>query len=763
MNPGSPMAVSLSSLSSAGASRLGTWLRRTNLAGRLALLLAAAATASALATYAVISGSPPYGPGVRTVVVLLNLDLILLLLLGAVVARRLVQLVVARRQGSAGSHLHVRLVALFSVVAVAPAIVVAVFSVVFLNVGLEAWFSERVRDALTNSLAVARSYLDEHREVIRADALAMAADLNREGPVLLEEPRVFQRLVETQAALRSLTEAVVAQSNGRVLARTGLSFGLELEGIPPSVIERAADGELLVLTSDADDRVRALLRLDNFIDTYLLVGRFIDPRVLNAMHRTQRVVDEYHQMESRRSGIQVTFALIFGIVALLLLLAAVWVGLSFANQLATPISRLIAAADRVRAGDLTARVPEGADRDEVASLSRAFNRMTNQLGSQRQELVEANRQLDLRRRFTEAVFAGVSAGIIGLDAEGRITLINRAAAGFLGADPGDLTGRPVGAVMPEAAGLLTEVGARPGEETVQRQLDVVRDERTRTLLMRASAQTGGADGATTTTTGYVLTFDDISELLAAQRKAAWAEIARRIAHEVKNPLTPIRLSAERLRRKYLKQIETDPEAFVACTDMIERQVDSIQRLIDEFSAFARMPAPVFRRESAAELARQAVQVQQVARPEIAFDTRLPEAPIDLYCDGRQVVQALTNLLQNAVEAILAAPPEPAAAEGGRPRGRVVVRPFAVGGRAGFEVEDDGRGLPEGNLERLSLPYVTTRADGTGLGLAIVKKIMEEHGGALELRRRREGGACVRLVFPAPSPPARVAAAVAATG
>ena len=755
---------SLSSLSpAAGVSRLVTWLRRTNLAGRLALLLAAAATLSGLATYAVISGAPPYGTDVRTVVVLLNLDLILLLLLGAVVARRLVQLVLARRQGSAGSHLHVRLVALFSVVAVAPAIVVAVFSVVFLNVGLEAWFSERVRGALTNSLAVARSYLEEHREVIRADALAMAADLNREGPLLLQEPDLFQRVVEAQAAVRSLTEAVVGQSNGRVLARTGLSFGLEMEGIPASIVGRAAGGEVVVLTSDTDDRVRALVRLDNFIDTYLLVGRFVDPRALSAMYQTQRVVDEYHEMESRRSGIQVTFALIFGIVALLLLLAAVWVGLSFANRLATPISRLIGAADRVRAGDLTARVPEGPERDEIASLSRAFNRMTSQLGSQRRELVEANRQLDLRRRFTEAVFAGVSAGIIGLDAEGRVTLVNRTAAGFLGADPGEVAGRPVGEVMPEAAAPLAEAGGRPGE-TVQRQLDAARGERTWTLLMRASAQTG-VDGRVT---GYVLTFDDISELLAAQRKAAWAEVARRIAHEVKNPLTPIRLSAERLRRKYLKQIQTEPEAFVSCTDMIERQVDSIQRLIDEFSAFARMPAPVFRRESASELARQAVQVQQVARPRIAFETRLPEAPIDLYCDGRQVVQALTNLLQNAIDSILGAPAG-AAGEGATAsssssspssrRGRVTVSVLAVGGRAVFEVEDDGRGLPEGNLERLSLPYVTNRADGTGLGLAIVKKIMEEHGGTLELRRRPMG-ACARLTFPAMSPAASSRAAAA---
>ena len=305
----------------------------------------------------------------------------------------------------------------------APAIVVAVFSVMFLHYGLEAWFSERISGALTNSLNVAQSYLEEHKEVIRADALAMAADLNRDGPALLHEGGgMFQRLLDAQAALRSLTEAIVFQSNGQVIARTGLSFGLEMERLPLSALEQAARGEVVVLTSDTEDRVRALVRLDNFIDAYLFVGRFVDARVLDYMDRTRAVVDEYRSLELRRAGIQVTFAVIFGVVALLLLLAAVWVGLTFANRLATPIARLIRAADRVRAGDLTARVPEIEEGSEIDSLSRAFNRMTAQLASQRAELIRANNQLDQRRRFTEAVIGGVSAGVIGLDAHGRITL-----------------------------------------------------------------------------------------------------------------------------------------------------------------------------------------------------------------------------------------------------------------------------------------------------------------------------------------------------
>jgi len=723
------------------------WLRRPQIGDRIALALTVAATLSGLATYVVISGWLSIAADAELVLALLYLDLILLLLLGVVVARRLVQLIVARRQGLAGSRLHARLVALFSLVAVAPAIVVAVFSVAFLHFGLEAWFSERISGALTNSLNVAQAYLEEHKEVIRADALAMAADLNRDGPALIGDREMFQRLLDAQAAVRALTEAIVFLGNGQVVARSGLGFVLELERVPPQVFEQAANGEVVVLTSDADDRVRALVRLDNFIDAYLYVGRFVDARVLDYMEQTRRAIDEYRALEVRRSGIQVTFAMIFGVVALLLLLAAVRVGLAFANRLAMPISRLISAADRVRVGDLTASVPEDEEGHEIDHLSRAFNRMTAQLSSQRAELINANNQLDERRRFTETVIGGVSAGVLGLDSQGRITLPNRSAAELTALAPDDLIGRPLIAVIPEVAGLLASVAAAP-DRPAEAQIDLKRPDGTHTLLARVAAQ-HDASGIT----GYVVTFDDITELLAAQRKAAWAEIARRIAHEIKNPLTPIRLSAERLRRKYLPQIRDDREAFANSTDTIIRQVDSIGRLINEFSAFARMPAPIFGMESGSDLVRQAVYLQQGARPEIRFETRLPERDVRLYCDAQQVAQALTNLLQNAVESVLE---RMRRQEGDEAPGWVMVRLDASQDRCLIEVHDNGCGLPE-PTERLTEPYVTMRATGTGLGLAIVKKIMEEHGGSLTLRNRTAGGACAALAFPAFGAPHEAAA------
>src|SRR5262245_10382023 len=729
------MARSLASSPLPIWNRLFPWLRRPKVSAQLALVLTAAATLSGLATYVAITGSLSVAAQPGLVLGLLYLDLILLLLLGVVVARGLVQLIVARRQGLAGSRLHARLVAMFSLVAVAPAIIVAVFSVVFLHFGLEAWFSERISGALRNSMNVAQAYLEEHKEVIRADALAMAADLNREGAALVGKPEMFQELLDTQAMLRSLTEAVVFLGNGQVVARSGLGFVLELERLPLNALEQAANGEVVVLTGDADDRVRALVRLDNFVDAYLFVGRFVEPRVLEYMEGTRKAIDEYRELELRRSGIQTTFAMIFGVVALLLLLAAVRVGLGFANRLAKPISRLIAAADRVRVGDLSASVPEREEGHEIDRLYRAFNRMTAQLASQRAELISANNQLDERRRFTETVIGGVSAGVLGLDHQGRITLPNRSAADLIKAAPDDLIGRPVIAVIPEVGGLLAHVATAP-ERPAEAQIELQRPDGSHTLLVRVAAQ-HDAQGIG----GYVVTFDDITELLAAQRKAAWAEIARRIAHEIKNPLTPIRLSAERLRRKYLPQIQDGPDAFANSTDTIIRQVDSIGRLINEFSAFARMPAPVFAYESGKDLVRQAVYLQQGARPGIRFETRLPEGDVQLYCDAQQVAQALTNLLQNAVEAVLERMEQQ---EGGAPWVRVDL--LETRERCLIEVHDNGGGLPE-PTERLTEPYVTMRRSGTGLGLAIVKKIMEEHAGSLTLRNRTAGGACVALAFP----------------
>ncbi|HUA56286.1 MAG TPA: PAS domain-containing sensor histidine kinase [Candidatus Sulfotelmatobacter sp.] len=716
---------------------LTTWARGVGLGRKLALGLTVAAVLSVLATYGAITGIPPFGPDPATVLWLLDLNLVLVLALGVVIARRVVEVWAERRRGLAGSRLHVRLVVLFAVVAVTPAIVVAIFSALFLNRGLQGWFNERISAAVSNSAAVAEAYLHEHQQAIRADILVVAAALNRDGSLLLGDPDRLSRELQEQVENRSLSEAVVFDGTGRVLARAGLTFSIESAPIPPEIVRQANNGEVAILTSQGDDRVRALVRLDSFMNVYLYVGRFVEPLVLNYVEETRRIAATYSRLEGQRSGLQVTFALIFVVVALLLLLAAVWVGLVIATKLARPISLLIAASERVRAGDLTARVEEPPALDELGSLSRAFNRMTSQLAAQRAELVEANRQLDLRRRFTETVLSGVSAGVIGLDATGRINLPNRSASDLLSSDLQRHVGEPLADVVPEMAELVETALRRP-ERLIEAQIKLARDRRTRTLLTRVAVEQVGGE-----LRGFVVTFDDITELLSAQRKAAWADVARRIAHEIKNPLTPIQLSAERLKRKYLKEITSDPETFAICTDTIVRQVGDIGRMVDEFSAFARMPAPVMKTEDLVALCREVAFLHRQPHRDIAVTLDCPDQPLYLRCDGRLIRQALINLAQNAVDAIEGREKPDGAP---LPRGEVTIRLRETERTTIIEVDDNGRGLPADGRDRLTEPYVTTRTKGTGLGLAIVKKIMEDHGGELRLEDAPGGGARVSLVF-----------------
>ncbi len=717
--------------------------------------LATTALLLAIGTFSILSGGSPFGPsspGVVVGMVLVNMSV--LLVLGASLAGRLVRVWSERRRGSAGARLHVRLVLLFGVVAVVPAILVAGFAALFFNLGIQAWFSDRVRTALEASLAASRAYMVEHRGNIRADALAMANDLNRAQLLLPDNGVAFARTLATHAALRSLTEAIVFEPTlGRVVAHAGISTGFVLEPPPAWALELARSGDVAVLPGEAEGRVRAVIALDTRSGMMLLIGRPVDPMVVEHMQRTESAVAAYEELDRNRSGLQITFVMIFAIAALLVLLAAVLIGLVIANQLARPISRLILAAERVRAGDLTTRVEEGATDDEIGTLSRAFNRMTSQLGAQRSELMQAYRQIDDRRRFTETVLSGVSAGVVGLDAEGRVNLPNRSASELLGIDLDAAIGQPLAEVMPEFQPLLAalrEGGDATPERARTMEIRIGPASRRRTLLARIAVEWLNDRQVD----GYVLTFDDITALLTAQRTAAWADVARRIAHEIKNPLTPIQLSAERLKRRYLKQITNDPETFVACTDTIVRQVGDIGRMVDEFSAFARMPQPVIRPEDARQLVRDALVLQRDAHPDIVYATDLPDTAVVVPCDRRLLGQALVNLLQNAADAVaMRAQADSGEEPTGRPQplvqgqvnGHITVR-VSVTDEAGIvTVEDDGIGLPQGEeRDRLTEPYVTHKAKGTGLGLAIVKKIMEDHGGTLTLEDRGETAAGGRL-------------------
>jgi len=724
------------------ARRFAIWAGRVNLERKLAIALMLGVVISGTATFAAMTGRFPVAVDAWALLLLLNLDLVLLLCLSAIIVRRLVILWAEHKKGRAGARLHVRFVALFSLVAVTPTIVIATFSVLLFNFGLQGWFSEQVSTAVKESLAVAEAYLEEHRKTISSDVLAIAQDLNRQGVSLALNPQQFSRVLDKQVGMRSLTEAVVFDGQGRVIGRAGYSLLLEFDPqIPDWAIQQARAGEVVILTAEADNRVRALLRLDGFNNAYLYVGRLVDPRVLAHVDATRNAVRLYEELEGKRSDLQLTFALIFAVISLMLLLAAVWVGLAFANHLSRPIGMVIDAAQKVGGGDLSVRVETKETTDEIGTLGRAFNRMTGELESQRRDLLEANEQLDHRSRFIEAVLGGVSAGVIGLDNHGVITLPNRSACDLLAMAEKDLRGRTLRDAVPEMADLLDKAARRP-HRLCEQTLDLSQNDGTsRRLLVRIAVEVDRR-----TIIGFVVTFDDITELASAQRKAAWADVARRIAHEIKNPLTPIQLSAERLKRKYLDQITNDRETFETCTDIIVRQVGDIGRMVDEFTAFARMPAPSIAPEDLGDLIRQAIFLPSGARPDVEFVFEPPSNSVIVPCDRDQIGRALTNLLQNAIDAI-----ERRAPGGSVPLapGRVTVNLIDDGTQQAVTVEDNGPGFPRAERHQLTEPYVTTRAEGTGLGLAIVKKIMEDHGGNLRLEDSPAGGARVCLVFPLP--------------
>jgi two-component system, NtrC family, nitrogen regulation sensor histidine kinase NtrY len=729
------MADTDHTLESAQAERLYAWARRSSLGNKLSIALVIGAIGSGAMTYAVLTGAGPVSPSPRVILFLLFVNLVLVMVLGAIIARRLVHLWVARRAGSAGSRLQVRMVVLFSILAVVPTIFVGLFSGLYFHLGLEAWFSDHVRTVLQESVQASEVYIEEHRKVVRADVLAMANDLNRLSPDVAAGRVNLAEIVATQAALRSLTEAVVFNSSGQILAKTRFSFGVGIDTLPDGALKQAATGDVVILTSDSEDRVRALVNLDRYIDGYLFVGRFVDSRVLGHAARAGAAMEEYEEREGARSEIEITFTLIFMVVGILVLLAAVWLGLWFSNLMVAPVGRLVSAVERVRAGDYSSRVDEGREDDEIATLSRAFNRMTDQIESQQNELTEANTQLDLRRRFTEAVLSGVTAGVIGVDSKGIINLPNSSAIELVGAPANELIGHRFDEAIPEMGPLLEEARRLRGR-TARSQVTLERNGVSRDLLVRVVAQWSRRGAG-----GYVVTFDDLTDLLVAQRRAAWGDIARRIAHEIKNPLTPIQLSAERLRRKYKGEVRSDPDVFDQCTDTIIRQVTDIGRMVDEFTEFVRMPGAEFHNEDVSDLVRQAVFLQQVAHPSIEFDIVAPETTVVVPCDGRQVLRALTNLTKNAAESLTGRRSDSDGA-GGHVEIELIERPEDVV----IEIRDNGPGFPSALRDRLTEPYVTTRTKGTGLGLAIVQKVMEEHHGTLELTDRPEGGALARLTF-----------------
>jgi two-component system nitrogen regulation sensor histidine kinase NtrY len=628
-----------------------------------------------------------------------------------------------------------------SLCSIVPALIVAIFASVTLNRGLDAWFSERTQSIVNTAVTVARSYIDEQAEVARADLGVIANDVNNQKELFDTDRQRFIRRLATMTALRSLAGAFVFEADKKRI-EASITATRDVEFRPPdqSQLEAAERGEVVIVGPGDGNVIRGLVRLPNFEDHYLYVYRLVDPGVIAQLAKAREEKAEYDRLLDQRAGVQITFALMYAGVTFIFLLAAVWLGLWFADRLVEPIVGLVNAARRVSRGEFEAKVPVDNVSGDLATLGKTFNQMTEQLSAQRDELVTANHKLDERRRFTEAVLSGVSAGVLGLDAEGRIDLANRSALKLLRLRPQQLIGRPFVEAVEAMGSVYGQAQAKvSGSAEGQVKMRIAEEERT--FHVRVTTEQARENEH-----GYVVTFDDITELVAAQRNSAWADIARRIAHEIKNPLTPIQLSAERLRRKYRKEITTDPQVFEQCTDTIVRQVGDIGRMVDEFSSFARMPSAVLDSHDLGSIVKESLVLQRASFSDVDFVLEIPEEPVVFAFDRRLVTQAVTNLVKNAREAI-----ETRQEKQADPPARIVVAVWREGDRAFIDVTDNGIGLPKADRARLTEPYMTTREKGTGLGLAIVKRIMEEHGGELQLMDAPEDfeggrGARVRLAF-----------------
>jgi two-component system nitrogen regulation sensor histidine kinase NtrY len=690
-------------------------------------------------TFVVLTGLTSIEPTRYVVNSFLLINAATILVLVAIISREVWQVVQARRRGRAAARLHVQIVGLFSVIAVLPAVLVAIVANITIDRGFDRLFSGPTRGVIENSVIIARAYMQDRAQLINGDILGMANDIANARPLFDQDRRTFRELLTASAATRNLPGAMIIDKDLNVLesAQTGIQAAFSPPG--PDFLNNVAETQPEIAVLPDENYVAAVIRLRAFNDTFLYVARTLDPRMVAQLKQTEAGAAEYIELEARRLGIQVNVALMFAVIALTILAASVLIGLNFANWLVAPIRSLMSAANIVSTGDLHVQVPVHKSEGDLAQLGQTFNKMTQELRTQRDELVSASDLIDSRRRFIEAVLSSASAGIIGVDASGSVGILNRSAEKLIGHVESETLDHPLSDVLPELDDMMKT--AREGtQKLVQGQITITRDGHESNLSVRVSAEQTGQSRDS-----YIITLDDITDLVSAQRTSAWGDVARRIAHEIKNPLTPIQLSAERIRRKFGKVIIEDKGIFEQCTDTIVRQVDDIRRMVDEFSRFARMPKPVMEGEDVADTVRQAVFLMKVGHPDLDIEADIKQSPMRAQFDRRLISQALTNIIKNATEAIEQVPPEELG------KGRIDVVAAQANDDIVIDVIDNGIGLPKTARARLLEPYVTTRQKGTGLGLAIVGRVLEDHGGRIELKdasdfRAGQRGAWMRLRF-----------------
>lgn len=653
-------------------------------------------------------------------------DLVYVLLIAALVLQRVVRMIASRRARSAGSRLHLRLTGAFAFMALVPAVTMAIFAGLTINIGLEGWFSDRVSKVIRSSVAAAEAYEAEHIRDLETDTMLIANFINasRYSTSSIFGPGDFRELLQrAQPQIqRGLREAYIVDGSGELRARGERSYLFDFERPTEADLKEAEETGIVFIRGLEQGELRALVHLEAFVDRFLYVSRDIDADIFALLDETQETAKLYAQLENERGEVLIRFGLIYMGFAVILILAATWMGLWFAERLSRPVGRLTGAAQMVGAGDLDVQVVEEEGDDEIAMLGRYFNQMTKQLKVQRATLLESTEQIERRRRLFDSVLGSVTSGVVGLDEDGRITFLNRSAQRLLDR-PDDQNLIPLEVAIPEF-GAMFHLLKQSGDEVAQEEIKVVRNGQLESLLVRIATRRS-EDGDLE---GYVLAYDDVTDLVTAQRMAAWGDVARRIAHEIKNPLTPIQLSAERIKRKFSPRVGDDSEKLDQMTDVIVRQTNDLRRIVDEFSKFARMPEPERRSLNVTQLVKDAVLLQESGQPDVTFKIDIPDQDITAHADDTMLSQALTNLIKNAGEAIESLA-QKGSVENLTPEIRVSLE--AQEERCVIRIADNGIGLPE-DRAKLFEPYVTTRDKGTGLGLPIVKKIIEEHGGSLGL-------------------------------
>ncbi|MEO9611959.1 MAG: PAS domain-containing sensor histidine kinase [Nitratireductor sp.] len=709
------------------------------------IVAVAAALICAAVSFIILVGLGPIAPSKQVTLTLIAINVLLILALVLLIGREVHRIVAARRRGKAASRLHVRIVALFSLVAAVPALAVAIVASITLDIGLDRWFEIKTKAIVNSSLSIAEAYVQENARNLQGTALSMAITLDQNRTLYGLDRTGFLRLMTQQAVGRGLAHAALIRDDGSVILQADTRAEFPMPEPPAGAVRDASGGDPVLIEPRTRNIVGSIIKLRDIEGSYLYTIRLIDPQVIRARQIVRANSSDYRELEASRTTVQVAFALVYLGLTLIIVLSAIWTGIAVADRLVRPIRQLIGAADEVATGNLDVAVPVRASDGDVASLGDTFNKMLQQLKSQRNELISAKDQIDERRRFSEAVLASVTAGVIGVDPDGVITIVNRSAETMLALKAQKALGQTLSAVLPHI-GRVFEMARSSGRTVYHEQVTFFRTGAERTFNVQVTIEEGDKNSDLP---AYVVTIDDITDLMQAQRASAWADVARRIAHEIKNPLTPIQLSAERIRRRYGKVITADREVFDQCTDTIIRQVGDIGRMVDEFSAFARMPKPLMEVTDLREALREATFLIEVGHSEINFEHDFGKQALTGRFDTRLMSQAFGNIVKNAAEAI----ESDTDAGGSRGSGEIRVTARKTDEWITVDVVDNGKGLPRENRQRLLEPYMTTRAKGTGLGLAIVRKIVEDHGGRLELHDAPKDfhdgkGALVRIVLPA---------------